>query len=121
MHSDTRKPSVAFVGASWAALLLGMGAYLIGLWNADMALNERGYYFTLLLYGFMGPFAAAMRTLTTVVNNKLEVQDTRREAAFAIGAIGSPSSVTLLETLAKSDDPYLAEISREALLKIRKH
>ncbi|MDM7924358.1 MAG: HEAT repeat domain-containing protein, partial [Pyrinomonadaceae bacterium] len=67
-----------------------------------------------------GPFARAIRTLTTVVNNKLEAQDTRREAAFAIGAIGSPSSVSLLESLAKSEDPYLAEISREALLKVRK-
>jgi len=45
------RPTAAFVGASWAALLLGMAAYLIGLWNAQMALNEKGYYFTLLLYG----------------------------------------------------------------------
>jgi uncharacterized membrane protein YiaA len=28
-----------------------MLAYLIGLWNADMLLNEKGYYFTLLMYG----------------------------------------------------------------------
>ncbi|NZA28494.1 hypothetical protein H0E84_19145 [Luteimonas sp. SJ-92] len=47
----SRKPSPAFVGASWVALGLGMTAYLVGLWNADMQLNERGYYFTLLLYG----------------------------------------------------------------------
>ena len=67
MHSDTRKPSVAFVGASWAALLLGMGAYLIGLWNADMALNERGYYFTLLLYGL---FAAV--SVQKSVRDRLE-------------------------------------------------
>lgn len=45
------KPSAAFVGASWFALVLGASAYLIGLWNAQMQLNERGYYFTLLLYG----------------------------------------------------------------------
>ncbi|QCO66888.1 hypothetical protein E5843_02135 [Luteimonas yindakuii] len=45
------KPSAAFVGASWFALLLGASAYLIGLWNAQMQLNEKGYYFTLLLYG----------------------------------------------------------------------
>jgi uncharacterized membrane protein YiaA len=46
-----QRPSGAFVGASWAALVTGLGAYLIGLWNADMQLNEKGYYFTLLLYG----------------------------------------------------------------------
>lgn len=44
-------PSDAFVGASWAALLLGMTSYCIGLWNADMMLNEKGYYFTILLFG----------------------------------------------------------------------
>lgn len=45
------KPTPAFVGASWVALLLGMGAYLIGLFNAGMELNEKGYYFTLLMFG----------------------------------------------------------------------
>ncbi|MFK3649847.1 inner membrane protein YiaA [Lysobacter enzymogenes] len=47
----SRKPSAAFVGASWGALLLGSLAYLVGLWNAGLQLNEKGYYFTLLLYG----------------------------------------------------------------------
>jgi len=45
------KPSAAFVGASWVALLAGMAAYGIGLWNATMPLNEKGYYFTVLMYG----------------------------------------------------------------------
>jgi len=48
----SRKPTAAFVGASWGALLLGSLAYLVGLWNAaTMQLNEKGYYLTLLLYG----------------------------------------------------------------------
>lgn len=47
----SHRPSGAFVGASWAALVAGLGTYLIGLWNADMALNEKGYYLTILLYG----------------------------------------------------------------------
>lgn len=46
-----QRPTAAFVGASWVALLLGAVAYLAGLWNSSMALNERGYYFTLLMYG----------------------------------------------------------------------
>ncbi|WP_296949924.1 inner membrane protein YiaA [uncultured Massilia sp.] len=45
------RPSTAFVGASWGAMLVGAAAYLIGLWNAQMQLNEKGYYLTLLLYG----------------------------------------------------------------------
>lgn len=47
----SHRPSAAFIGASWSALLLGTLAYLVGLWNADMQLNEKGYYLTLLLYG----------------------------------------------------------------------
>jgi uncharacterized membrane protein YiaA len=49
------RPSGAFVGTSWAALIVGLVAYLVGLWNAQMQLNEKGYYFTILL---LGSFAA---------------------------------------------------------------
>ncbi len=45
------KPSAAFIGASWAALIIGMLSFNIGLWKAEMQLNEKGYYFALLLYG----------------------------------------------------------------------
>ncbi len=46
-----QKPTPAFVGASWFVLLIGVVSYLAGLWNADMELNEKGYYFTILLFG----------------------------------------------------------------------
>ncbi|MGN6435663.1 MAG: inner membrane protein YiaA [Agriterribacter sp.] len=46
-----QQPSAAFVGASWFALLTGIVAFIIGLWNADMQLNEKGYYFTVLMFG----------------------------------------------------------------------
>lgn len=45
------KPTPAFIGASWASLGIGLISYCIGLWNADMLLNEKGYYFTVLLFG----------------------------------------------------------------------
>jgi uncharacterized membrane protein YiaA len=45
------KPTAAFIGASWSALFIGMSAFCIGLWNANMYLNEKGYYFTILLFG----------------------------------------------------------------------
>ncbi len=44
-------PSPAFIAASWSALLIGVTAFIIGLFNADMELNEKGYYFTVLLFG----------------------------------------------------------------------
>ena len=46
-----QKPSAAFVGASWVALGAGMVGFLVGLWRSEMLLNERGYYFTVLMYG----------------------------------------------------------------------
>lgn len=45
------EPTAAFKGASWAALLLGASSYLIGLFNAGMELNEKGYYFAVLIFG----------------------------------------------------------------------
>jgi len=47
-----RKPSSAFIAVSWAALFLGMLAYVVGLWNdTTMQFNEKGYYFTVMMYG----------------------------------------------------------------------
>ena len=48
---ETGKPTPAFVTASWVALFVGMVAYCIGLWNANMWLNEKGYYFAILMFG----------------------------------------------------------------------
>lgn len=51
MKPQLQAPSFAFVAVSWTALLLGFVSFLIGLYNANMQLNERGYYFTVLVYG----------------------------------------------------------------------
>ncbi len=48
MHQKT---SPAFIGASWLALGVGMFGYLIGLWRSSMLLNEKGFYFTVLMFG----------------------------------------------------------------------
>ncbi|WP_210607831.1 inner membrane protein YiaA [Priestia flexa] len=45
------EPTAAFKGASWGALLIGVVAYLVGLFNATMELNEKGYYFAVLVFG----------------------------------------------------------------------
>lgn len=63
----TENPTLAFKGASWAALLIGVAAYLIGLFNATMQLNEKGYYFALLLFGL---YAAV--SLQKAVRDKAE-------------------------------------------------
>ena len=51
MPQPYRKPSAAFVGAAWVALFAGALTFGIGLWNSGMQLNEKGYFFTVLMYG----------------------------------------------------------------------
>jgi HEAT repeat protein len=65
-------------------------------------------------------FAAAVDVLIAVLRNNSESDDTRREAAFALGAIGDAHAIPALQTNSSASDPYLAEICREALLKIER-
>jgi len=62
-----QKPSNAFIAASWVALLAGGISYCVGLWNATMYLNEKGYYFVVLMYGL---FSAV--SLQKAVRDQLE-------------------------------------------------
>lgn len=62
-----KRPSSAFIAASWVALFTGAISYNIGLWNAEMQLNEKGYYFTVLMYGL---FSAV--SLQKAVRDQLE-------------------------------------------------
>lgn len=66
-NRQIQRPTGAFVGASWAALGIGAIAFVVGLWNAPMALNEKGYYFSVLMYGL---FAAV--SLQKSVRDRLE-------------------------------------------------
>ncbi|MED5617652.1 inner membrane protein YiaA [Ideonella sp. BN130291] len=67
MKPPMQRPTGAFIAASWLALFIGALTYLIGLWNAKMLLNEKGYYFTILMYGL---FSAV--SLQKSVRDKLE-------------------------------------------------
>ncbi len=49
-----QQPTTAFIYAAWAAVIVGVFGYLIGLWNAEMLLSEKGYYFTVLMFGLFG-------------------------------------------------------------------
>ena len=62
-----QKPTSAFIGASWSALFVGMISFCIGLWNSDMMLNEKGYYFTVLLFGLF-----SVISVQKAVRDKLE-------------------------------------------------
>ena len=85
-----QKPTAAFVGASWTALLVGMVSYCVGLWNADMQLNEKGYYFTILLFGLF-----SVISVQKAVRDKLEnIQIT--EMYYGISCFTTIISMVLL-------------------------
>ena len=60
-------------------------------------------------------FSAAVDVLINVLRSSAESDDTRREAAFALGAIGDEKAVPTLQNFVSNDDPYMKEIAREAL------
>ena len=63
----TQKTSGAFVAASWVAMGAGMIGYLVGLWRSEMLLNEKGFYFTVLMFGLF-----AVVSLQKSVRDRLE-------------------------------------------------
>lgn len=68
MKHQAQKPTAAFVGASWAALIIGGASFVVGLWNASsMQLNEKGYYLTVILFGLF-----ASISLQKTVRDKLD-------------------------------------------------
>lgn len=86
----TQKPTSAFIGAAWFTLLVGMVSYCIGLWNAQMQLNEKGYYFTILLFG-----------LFSVISVQKSVRDRDEgipvtDTYYGISWFTTISSITLL-------------------------
>lgn len=65
-------------------------------------------------------FRQAQNVLIRVLQNASneESNDARREAAFALGAIGDAVAISVLQTNLTAEDYYLAQICREALRKI---
>lgn len=98
-----QKPTPAFIGASWLALLVGMTSYCIGLWNANMELNEKGYYFTILLFGLF-----SVISLQKAVRDKLE-NIPITEVYYGISWFTTIASVLLLIIGLWNADLYLSE------------
>lgn len=67
MNQYINKPTPAFVVTSWVALLAGARTHCIGLFNADLLLNEKGYYLILILYGLFSSVS-----LQKIIRDKLE-------------------------------------------------
>ncbi|PRD38545.1 UNVERIFIED_CONTAM: yiaA [Trichonephila clavipes] len=67
MSNLINRPTLAFIGASWLAVVIGAVGFMIGLWNASIPLHEKGFYLVILLYGL---FSAV--SLQKTLRDKLE-------------------------------------------------
>lgn len=85
-----QKPTPAFIGASWVALIAGMLAFTTGLINATMLLNEKGYYFTILLFGLFSAVSVQKN-----VRDKLEGTPVT-DMYYGISWFAALASITLL-------------------------
>ena len=103
MSRLTLRPSPAYVTASWAALLTGAVAYAVGLVNAEMMLNEKGYYLTVLAFGLF-----AVVSLQKSIRDQAEhVPVSRHYVGACVGASGL--SLTLLVVGLWNADLLLSE------------
>ncbi|MDR3432727.1 MAG: inner membrane protein YiaA [Rouxiella aceris] len=51
MENKIQQTSAAFNAISWVAMIGGVIVYLVGLWNAEIPFNEKGYYIAVLVLG----------------------------------------------------------------------
>ena len=63
-------------------------------------------------------FRSATNVLIQALQNRRDFPDAKREAAFALGAIGDESAIPILQADLADADYYLAEICRESLRRI---
>ena len=97
------EPTPAFISASWTALFIGMVSYCVGLWNASMELNEKGYYFTILLFGLF-----SVVSVQKTVRDKLEGIPVT-EIYYGISWFTTVAAILLLIIGLWNADLYLSE------------
>ena len=68
--------------------------------------------------GDLTSFQAAVQAMIKALNNSKETDDTRREAADALGAIGDREAIPTLNSHLSSPDYYLVEICKKAIATI---
>lgn len=87
------KPTTAYIGATWSVLLIGVLAYLFGLWNAEtLQLNEKGYYFTVLAFGLY----AAISLQKTVRDQAEDIPTSRLYYLISWLALGTAVSLVIV-------------------------
>lgn len=97
------KPTAAFIGAAWSSLGIGLISFCIGLWNATMELNEKGYYFTIILFGLFS--AISVQKCVRDRAEGLEVTD----IYYGISWVMTITSIVLLVIGLRNADLALSE------------
>ena len=97
------KPTKAFVLTSVAMLVAGIAAFCIGLLNAEMQLNEKGYYFAILIFGLFS-FVSLQKT----IRDKLEGQNISKPYSIMCW-ISSAVAIALLTVGLINADLLLSE------------
>ena len=98
-----QKPTSAYIGATWGVVIIGLLSYCIGLWNATMELNEKGYYFAILLMGIY-----AVISLQKAVRDKAENIKTS-DMYYGISWVIVIASLLLLTIGLRNADLLLSE------------
>jgi len=86
----TSGPTKSYMLASIVALIIGTSAFGIGLFNAQMALNEKGYYLIILLYGLF-----SMVSLQKTIRDRMENIKTSK-AYYLMAWVSSGIAISLL-------------------------
>ena len=100
---DAIRPTAAFIGAAWAALGIGLISYCIGLWNAEMELNEKGYYFAIILFGLFSAIS-----VQKCVRDRVEGVDVT-DIYYGISWVMTITSIVLLVVGLRNADLFLSE------------
>jgi uncharacterized membrane protein YiaA len=103
MKMTTQAPTKPYIFASVAALVIGTGAFGIGLLNSLMALNEKGYYLITLLYGLY-----SVISLQKTIRDKAEGIPTTK-LYFIISWASTAISIALLAIGLANADMSLSE------------
>ena len=96
-------PTKSFTLASVASLIIGVAAYGIGLFNADMQLNEKGYYLVIILYGLF-----SMVSLQKTIRDRAEGIPSSA-IYYGIAWVSSGSAIVLLAIGLYNADLLLSE------------
>ncbi|KAF0822246.1 putative membrane protein YubF [Cytobacillus firmus] len=80
MQKYRRRNTPAFTFLAYFTLIAGVGLFLIGLYNAEMQLNEKGYYIAVMLLVAVGSILTQKVTRDNAEDAEILAEQERRSA-----------------------------------------